>query len=114
MRFFQRFRSIENVEMRTKSLNTAYISSTRNNTRWDKKSIIAMIYHSVPLFAGFCFRVTQIEALSGLFVGVVELTGGVTIVGTNEPDLGTSTETADNYYMHEFGHMLGAVSLVES
>jgi len=33
-------------------------------------SIIVMIYHSVPLFAGLCFRVTRIEAVSGLFIGI--------------------------------------------
>jgi len=45
----------------------------------------------------------------GTFDDQVELTGGVTIVGTNEPDFGTSTETVDNYYLHELGHVLGAI-----
>jgi len=36
-----------------------------------------------------------------------ELTGGVTIIGTDDP--ATTPETADNYYLHELGHVLGAI-----
>jgi hypothetical protein len=43
------------------------------------------------------------------FDGKVELTGGVTIIGTNDPKLVTNPETVDNYYMHELGHVLGAI-----
>jgi hypothetical protein len=36
---------------------------------------IVMIYHSVPIFAGFCFKITRIEAVSGLFIGIFMSTG---------------------------------------
>ncbi|MDZ7688608.1 MAG: lamin tail domain-containing protein [Halobacteriales archaeon] len=44
----------------------------------------------------------------GTFDDEVELTGGVTIVGTNDPDV-TNPETVPNIYMHELGHVLGAI-----
>ena len=36
-----------------------------------------------------------------------ELTGGVTLIGTDDP--ATNARTVDNYYMHELGHVLGAI-----
>jgi hypothetical protein len=39
----------------------------------------------------------------------VELTGGVTIVGTNDPPGVTNLDTVPNIYMHELGHVLGAI-----
>jgi len=55
-----------------------------------------------------------IDAAEGTAEGTVfneeyELTGGVTIIGTNDPRLITNPETVDNYYMHELGHVLGAI-----
>lgn len=43
-------------------------------------SMIGMIHHSVPLFAGLCFRVTLIEAVSGLFIGIFMSTGFILMV----------------------------------
>jgi hypothetical protein len=45
----------------------------------------------------------------GTFDDEVELTGGVTIVGTNDPPGVTNLRTVDHIYMHELGHVLGAV-----
>jgi hypothetical protein len=45
----------------------------------------------------------------GVFDGDFELTGGVTIIGTNDPIFVTNPETVDNFYMHELGHVLGAI-----
>lgn len=44
-----------------------------------------------------------------VFDDEVELTGGATIIGTDDPELVTNPETVDNYYMHELGHVLGAI-----
>jgi len=46
---------------------------------------------------------------SGVFDDEVELTGGVTILGTNDPGIATNPETAPNIYMHELGHILGGI-----
>jgi hypothetical protein len=45
----------------------------------------------------------------GTFDDEVELTGGVTIVGTNDPPGVTNLDTVPNIYMHELGHVLGAI-----
>jgi hypothetical protein len=43
----------------------------------------------------------------GSFDDEVELTGGVTIIGTDDPV--TTPGTVDNIYTHELGHVLGAI-----
>jgi len=43
----------------------------------------------------------------GSFNNQIELTGGTTLIGTNDP--ATNPETAPNYYMHELGHVLGGI-----
>ncbi|MDZ7688613.1 MAG: hypothetical protein U5J64_07825 [Halobacteriales archaeon] len=45
----------------------------------------------------------------GTFDSDVELTGGVTMVGTKDPDIATNPDTVPNIYMHELGHVLGAI-----
>jgi hypothetical protein len=45
----------------------------------------------------------------GTFDDDYELTGGVTIIGTNDPPVATDIGSVDNIYMHELGHVLGAI-----
>jgi len=45
----------------------------------------------------------------GTFDDEVELTGGITMMGTKDPNIATNPETVPNIYMHELGHVLGAI-----